>query len=72
MTMRALQKELDDLRRDKERDSRRARRMERGCWCGVKLENERASGPKGIISDFPMSILIIFRRSCLVLNGMTI
>ena len=64
MTMRALQKELDDLRRDKERDSRRARRMERGCWCGVRLENERASGPKGgcvlFIHHFPMSILIIF------------
>jgi hypothetical protein len=48
MTMRALQKELDDLQRDKERDSRRAREggEELLVWC-ERLENERASGPKG-------------------------
>ena len=65
--MRALQKELDDLQRDKERDNRRE--MEDGeemvvlrTWC-ERLENERASGPKGVcvlfIHHFPMSILII-------------
>jgi len=46
--MRALQKELDDLLREKERDSRRVREdgeelvMLRECC--ERLENERASG----------------------------
>jgi hypothetical protein len=52
--MRALQKELDDLRKDKERDSRGAREdgkelmlLRKRC---ERLENERASGgPRGFV-----------------------
>jgi hypothetical protein len=67
--MRALQKELDDLRRDKERDSRRAREdgeelamLRERC---ERLENKRApSGLKwvrmlSIIHHSIVSILIV-------------
>ena len=67
--MRALQKELDDLQRDKEGDSRQAR--EDGAelmlfWKRCeKLEKERALGsPRGVRTllhpSLPISILIIF------------
>jgi hypothetical protein len=67
--MRALQKELDDLRRDKERDSRRAREdaelvmLRERC---ERLENERGAsgGPGGYVRvlffrPLPVSILIV-------------
>ena len=60
--MRALQKELDELRRDKERDSRRAREDEEELQilrerC-ERLEEERRSPASGVRLSLPPSLCV--------------